>query len=233
MLSDLHFIRVLVAETVPLFQRGIVSAIQETNDIRVVGLADQEANVFELATSLDPDVLVGSPAVLGNKEFELARRLRLTSPNLGILVIGRDDDQDLLFSAVKAGVSGYLPRYSDSEELVGTIRRIGNGEHVIDEQVLTSPVIASRVLRQFNALSDETPTEMKPLFAPLSPREIEILDHISRGNSNKQIARILTISDQTVKNHVTSILKKLSVNDRTEAVVYSLRQGWIKMEDGG
>ena len=69
-----------------------------------------------------------------------------------------------------------------------------------------------------------------PIFAPLSPREIEILELISRGNSNKQIARILAISDQTVKNHITSILKKLAVNDRTEAVVYSLRQGWIKMD---
>jgi DNA-binding NarL/FixJ family response regulator len=83
------------------------------------------------------------------------------------------------------------------------------------------------VLSQFNTLAEET---REPIFAPLSPREIEILEQISRGNSNKQIARILAISDQTVKNHITSILKKLAVNDRTEAVVYSLRQGWIKME---
>jgi len=73
--------------------------------------------------------------------------------------------------------------------------------------------------------------EMEPLFVPLSAREIEVLDYIARGNSNKEIARALKISDQTVKNHITSILRKLAVNDRTQAVVYALRRGWIKMQE--
>ena len=73
--------------------------------------------------------------------------------------------------------------------------------------------------------------EMEPLFVPRSAREIEVLDYIARGNSNKEIARALKISDQTVKNHITSILRKLAVNDRTQAVVYALRRGWIKMQE--
>jgi DNA-binding NarL/FixJ family response regulator len=88
------------------------------------------------------------------------------------------------------------------------------------------------VLRQFTSLRDQT-RETEQFFAPLTAREVEILEQISRGQSNKQIARVLAISDQTVKNHITSILKKLAVNDRTEAVVYSLRQGWISMEGAG
>jgi len=100
---------------------------------------------------------------------------------------------------------------------------------MINESVVTRPAIASRVLRQFRdvTLAGE---EVAPLFAPLSPREKEILDEIARGNSNKEIARILKISDQTVKNHITSIMRKLNVNDRTHAVVYAVRRGWIKLD---
>ena len=86
------------------------------------------------------------------------------------------------------------------------------------------------MLKQFRELSNAD-REVEPLFAPLSAREIEVLEYIARGNSNKEIARALKISDQTVKNHITSILRKLAVNDRTQAVVYALRHGWIKMQE--
>src|SRR5260221_214425 len=89
---------------------------------------------------------------------------------------------------------------------------------------------ASGVLRTFREMPAEEPPEVQPLYSPLSGREIEILDYIARGNSNKEIAKSLKISDQTVKNHITSILKKLSVNDRTAAVVHALKHGWIKMD---
>jgi DNA-binding NarL/FixJ family response regulator len=95
--------------------------------------------------------------------------------------------------------------------------------------LLTRPMVASRVLKQFRELS-AIGHGVEPFFVPLSAREIEILDFISRGNSNKEIARALKISDQTVKNHITSILRKLAVNDRTQAVVFALRHGWIKMD---
>jgi DNA-binding NarL/FixJ family response regulator len=87
------------------------------------------------------------------------------------------------------------------------------------------------VLQAFRTVAVEEPPEVAPLYTPLSNREIEILDYIARGNSNKEIAKSLKISDQTVKNHITSILKKLSVNDRTAAVVHALKHGWIKMND--
>ena len=109
---------------------------------------------------------------------------------------------------------------------------MSNGEYLIRDDVLTKPQIANRVLRSFRELVVEEETdETKDLYSPLSSREVEILDYIARGNSNKEIAKSLKISDQTVKNHITSILKKLSVNDRTAAVVHALRHGWIKMEE--
>src|SRR5581483_3652909 len=102
-------------------------------------------------------------------------------------------------------------------ELVRTIRRVASGEYLINDSVLSKPVLASRVLKSFRDLS-EVDQEVETLFIPLSAREVEVLDYIAKGNSNKEIARALSISDQTVKNHLTSIMRKLAVNDRTQAV---------------
>ena len=111
------------------------------------------------------------------------------------------------------------------------MRRVGRGEYIINENVLSRPFVASRVLDEFRELS-QIDQNMGTVFSPLTPREVEILDCVARGNSNKEIARLLSISDQTVKNHMTSILRKLAVNDRTQAVIYALRHGWIKISDG-
>jgi DNA-binding NarL/FixJ family response regulator len=113
------------------------------------------------------------------------------------------------------------------------VRKVSHGEYLIRDDVLSKPQLASRVLKSFRELTveEEETNNTKDMYSPLSSREVEILDYIARGNSNKEIAKSLKISDQTVKNHITSILKKLSVNDRTAAVVHALRHGWIKMHD--
>ena len=96
--------------------------------------------------------------------------------------------------------------------------------------MFSKPAVASRVLKEFRELAVYG-QEAAPIFAPLSPREVEILDNIAQGMTNKQVAYALSISEQTVKNHMSSILRKLSVNDRTQAVVYAMRQGWIKIPE--
>ena len=110
------------------------------------------------------------------------------------------------------------------------IREVAAGKYLINAKVLSKPHIASRVLNQFRELSNAGQAEEGgALFAPLTSREIEILDCIARGLSNKEIANQLSISGQTVKNHITSILSKLQVNDRTMAVIFAIQQGWIKL----
>jgi DNA-binding NarL/FixJ family response regulator len=105
------------------------------------------------------------------------------------------------------------------------------GEYLINDKVFAKPAVASRVLKEFRELAVYG-QEAAPIFAPLSPREVEILDNIAQGMTNKQVAYALSISEQTVKNHMSSsILRKLSVNDRTQAVVYAMRQGWIRMPE--
>ena len=104
-----------------------------------------------------------------------------------------------------------------------------SGEYLINDKVFSKPAVASRVLKEFRELAVYG-SDAQPIFAPLSPREVEILDNIAQGMTNKQVAYALSISEQTVKNHM-SILRKLSVNDRTQAVVYAMRQGWIKIPE--
>ena len=222
-------IRVLVAHRYPLLRDGLRALTLESDDMDVVGEAENSLEAVQLATALNPDVVICDINLPEAGGIEATRNLRLHVPNTWVVLMAKQEDEEALFKAVKAGASAYVLEATDREPLVDTIQRVARGEHLIDEDILTHPAIASKVLSQFNTLAEET-KEREPIFAPLSPREIEILEQISRGNSNKQIARILAISDQTVKNHITSILKKLAVNDRTEAVVYSLRQGWIKME---
>ena len=121
---------------------------------------------------------------------------------------------------------------TDAAEIAVTrrVHRDGTGEYLINDKVFAKPAVASRVLKEFRELAVYG-QEAAPIFAPLSPREVEILDNIAQGMTNKQVAYALSISEQTVKNHMSSILRKLSVNDRTQAVVYAMRQGWIRMPE--
>jgi DNA-binding NarL/FixJ family response regulator len=223
-------IRVVMSDAYPLFRQGMRAVIGETNDIQIVGESEDPDEIIRVAIAVNPEVAICDRSLPGAGGLDLTRRLRLHVPNTGVILISVEEDEEYLFEAMKAGASAHLLRQTDSQDLLNTIRRVARGEHLIDEHVLNRPTFASKVLNQFNSIGDKAPQDVARLFAPLSPREIEILELISRGNSNKQIARKLAISDQTVKNHITSILKKLAVNDRTEAVVYSLRQGWISMD---
>jgi DNA-binding NarL/FixJ family response regulator len=145
-----------------------------------------------------------------------------------ILTMHEDDEQ--LFHAIRVGAAAYCTKDAEAEEIIKLIRRVARGEYLINENVLNRPFVASRVLDQFRELA-QLDHGGEGVFSPLTPREVEILDCVAQGNSNKEIARLLGISDQTVKNHITSILRKLAVNDRTQAVIYALRHGWIKLNE--
>jgi DNA-binding NarL/FixJ family response regulator len=181
---------------------------------------------------------------------ELARFFRMTLPDTVVVFFTPSYTENELFEAVRVGVAAYLRANMEPQGFIAALRRTAQGEFLIDEEVMRRPTVASRVLAHFRlnprntAPTASTPSDgvataanaaagldtFAPLFVPLSGREIEILDLVARGNSNKLIARRLGISDQTVKNHITTILRKLEVNDRTEAVVFALRNGWISID---
>lgn len=223
-------IRVLIADDHPIFRQGVRGILESEPDMDIVAEASDGKQAISLARALAPDVVLVDINMPGVDGVEVARTIKLFLPRTGIIVMTAYDDEEQLFRSIKVGAAGFYLKDVPPHELIDAIRRVSGGEYLINESVLTKPLVASRVLKQFRDLA-MVGQEVEPLFVPLSAREIEVLDYIARGNSNKEIARALKISDQTVKNHITSILRKLAVNDRTQAVVYALRRGWIKMQE--
>lgn len=223
-------IRLLIADDHPIFRQGLRGILGGEKDIDIVAEASDGNQAIELALQHSPDVMLVDAHIVGREGVEVAKVVKTQQPSTGIILMTAHDDEEQLFQAIKVGAAGYYMKDVQPAVLIEAIRRVSNGEYLINESVLTKPLVASRVLKQFRDLA-MAGQDVEPLFVPLSAREIEVLEYIARGNSNKEIARALKISDQTVKNHITSILRKLAVNDRTQAVVYALRHGWIKMHE--
>ena len=179
------------------------------NDIEVVGEAGSGREALATVEELTPDVVLmdlGLPAPNG---IETTQRLKRELPHTGVIVLASNDDEDQLFDAIKAGAAAYVLKDIDPTDLIAIIRRVRSGEYLINDKVFAKPAVASRVLKEFRELAVYG-AEAQPIFAPLSPREVEILDNIAQGMTNKQVAYALSISEQTVKNHMSSILRKLS-----------------------
>ena len=225
-------IRVIIVDQQPLFRQGIRSTLEQMGDCAIVGDSTDANDILELVRVSSPDVALVDAGLTSADPLELARQMRHLAPRMAIIILTPSEDEERLFQSIKVGAAAYYSRSITTEELVEAVRKVSVGEYLINDDVLSKPQLASRVLKSFRELAVEEETSAtKDLYSPLSGREVEILDYIARGNSNKEIAKSLKISDQTVKNHITSILKKLSVNDRTAAVVHALKHGWIKMDD--
>ena len=223
-------IQVLVVDDHPLFRRGVRWSLEHEHDLLVVGEAADGQTAIQQVDLTMPDVVlvdINMPQMSG---LEVTRVIKRRHPQMGVIILTMHEDDEQLFHAIRVGAAAYATKDIEAEDLIRLIRRVARGEYLINENVLSRPFVASRVLDQFRELSQMDPVN-DGVFSPLTPREVEILDCVAQGNSNKEIARILSISDQTVKNHITSILRKLAVNDRTQAVIYALRHGWIKLSD--
>jgi DNA-binding NarL/FixJ family response regulator len=228
----MEMIRVIVVDEQPLFRQGICYTLEQMGDCVILGTCTDAAEVLELVRTGNPDVAIIDAGLTATDALEIARQMRHLAPRMAIIILTPSEDEERLFQSIKVGAAAYYARNITPEELTDAVRRVSRGEYLINDDVLSKPQLASRVLKSFRELAvEEEDTATKDLYSPLSSREVEILDYIARGNSNKEIAKSLKISDQTVKNHITSILKKLSVNDRTAAVVHALRHGWIKMHE--
>jgi DNA-binding NarL/FixJ family response regulator len=221
-------IRVIIIDEQPLFREGIRATLLRMDDCEIVGESADAADVLELARNASPDVALIDAGLTASDPLEIAKQARRIAPRMAVILLSVSEDEERLFQAFKVGAAAYYTRNITPEELIDAVRRASNGEFLIKEDVLAKPKVRDKFIRQYRELIvEEEEDEPKDANSPLSSREVEILDYIARGNSNKEIAKSLKISDQTVKNHITSILKKLKVNDRTAAVVYALRHKWI------
>jgi DNA-binding NarL/FixJ family response regulator len=223
-------IRILIVDDHALFRAGIVNVLAREKDFEVVGEAADGRAAIEASNALSPNIVLMDLSLPQPGGIETTQRIRRELPATAVIVMAQDEDEESLFASIKAGAAAFVIKDISPDDLVAVIRRVSKGEFLINDKVFSKPAVASRVLKEFRELAVYG-QEAQPIFAPLSPREVEILDNIAQGMTNKQVAYALSISEQTVKNHMSSILRKLAVNDRTQAVVYAMRQGWIKMPE--
>ena len=223
-------VRIILVDDHALFRVGMRQILEQEPDFDIVAEADDPRSAFDAAEQHDPDIVLLDLSIAAPGGIETTQRIKREVPSAGIIALAVAEDEDLLFDAIKAGAAAFILKDVGPDDLVAIIRRVNNGEYLINDKVFARPAVASRVLKEFRELAVYG-QEAAPIFAPLSPREVEILDNIAKGMTNKQVAYALSISEQTVKNHMSSILRKLSVNDRTQAVVYAMRQGWIRMPE--
>jgi len=221
-------IRVFLADSQALYREGVHAALLKEGDMEVVGEAHDGEAAFDQIKFLSPDVVIVDCEIPPMGAPDLTRQIKRHLPALAVIILSSCEDDDHLFHAIQAGAAGYLIKVASGQDLALQIREACQGEYPINEYLLSKPAVALNVLRQFQDLL-LVEEEVEPLLSPLSPRETEILEHIARGNSNKEIAYTIGICNQTVKNHVTSIMRKLTANDRTHAVVLALRHGLIKV----
>ena len=166
---------------------------------------------------------------MGGTGIDTAVRIRRLFPGVALMTLGstvRDED---LYLAIRAGVAAYLTKAVTVDEIARAVRSVARGEYPITQWLRSRPKVASRLVEQFQSLSLEQAPGAPSLDSPLSPRELEILTYIAHGNSNKRIASSLGIKEQSVKNYVTNILRKLAANDRAHAVFIAIKQGWIDL----
>ncbi|MFD5793585.1 response regulator [Streptomyces diastatochromogenes] len=209
-------VTVLLVDDHPMFLDGLCGVFLPPDGFRVVGVATTGAEALALSVSAVPQVVVLDLGLPDTSGVEVTRRLLADRPDVRVLVLSMSDDDDNVLAAMRAGAHGYLVKGADREEILAAMRTVARGGAVF------SPRIAARLQAFFGSLA-AAPGQQA--FPGLTPRELEILDLIASGLDYRQIARRLTISDKTVRNHVSSIFAKLQVNDRAQAIVRARNAG--------
>jgi DNA-binding NarL/FixJ family response regulator len=225
-------IHIMIVDDHPLFRQGLRRVIERERDLEVVREVADGQEALELAQELAPDVILMDINLPTMNGLQVTRRLKNNQLDTAVIILTAYHDDDQQFQAMKTGANAYYSKDVLPDELIKAIRQVDGGSIIFGDTVLDEPEAATWLLKQFEQQA-AVPNSSEQTFVPLSAREMEILQQIARGLSNKEIGHILGISRQTVKNHMTSILRKLAVNDRTQAAIYALRRGWIRLQDTG
>jgi len=213
---------ILLVDDHALFRVGMRNILEREDDFEIVGDAEGHSRRHSIySVQLSPDIILMDLSLPAPGGIETTQRIKRELPSAGIIVLAVSEDEDALFDAIKAGAAAFIlkgrrPRRSRHHPSAAS--RAASTSSTT--RSFAKPAVASRVLKEFRELAIYG-QEAAPIFAPLSPREVEILDNIAQGDDEQAVAYALSISEQTVKNHMSSILRKLSVNDRTQAVVYA------------
>ncbi len=224
-------ITVMIVDDHPVFRQGLRNVLAVHEDLCIVGEATDGPEAIERAQELRPDVVVMDINLPTLNGLQATRKLKPLCPEVQVIMLTAYDDEEQVYHAVRAGASAYYSKDVSPERLVDVIRHVSQGQYVIGDTVLDEEGLGNWLLEEFRRFGGGMFEEDAHFFAPLSPREMEILELVIQGMSNREIAYNLGISHQTVKNHMTSILSKLGVADRTQAAVYALRHGWVPLRE--
>lgn len=223
-------IKLLIVDDHPVFRQGLRDVLETDERMVVIGEAADGEVAIENSALLDPNVIlmdINLPTING---LQVTRRIKQQQSEVNVIMITGYDEVEQVFHALRAGASAYCPKDITPEALINTIVAVNDGLFVVGEKQMTHDEVLHWIEQKIGRV-DSITGDSEDFLVPLSPREMEILEHVTRGMSNKEIAYKLGISHQTVKNHMTSILRKLRVDDRTQAAVYALSRGWVRLDN--
>ncbi len=211
-----------VADDQRLFTRGLSGLVDMLPETEVVGVAYDGEEAVELCRKEEPDVVLMDISMPKMDGISATREIRDLLPQTAVIILTAHEDDEHLFEGIKAGAQGYLLKDADLEDLSRAIRTVHAGDTIV------APNLAQKMLNTFQ--SEEGPTG-KRLVPPLTDRELEVIRALAQGKSDRQIAHSLGISEKTVGNHTSNIYRKLHIFDRTQAVIYAVREGVIDVEE--
>ncbi len=214
-------IRLVLVDDQTLIRQGIQILIELEHDMHVVGSAANGREALELVARERPDVVLMDIRMPEMDGVAATRELHRLHPEVGVIILTTFDDDEYVFEGLKAGARGYMLKDADSAEIVAAVRAVAAGEALIQ------PSIARKVVAEFSRLAAGAPVRPAGLAEPLTERERDVLRAIAEGRSNREIAARLVITEGTVKNHVSSLLGKLDVRDRTQALIKARELGLI------
>jgi DNA-binding NarL/FixJ family response regulator len=216
--------RVMVCDEQPFFRSGVAHALSQNGEYEVMECDPADKPLETIESAMPEVVLLGSDLTSQNG-LELGRKIVRLFPNIRVIILSPDPNDAELFDVIRTAAVACVKKTTTPEQLRETIQRASRGEYPINESLL-SPNIAQRVLHNFQELTEHDGAEV---VTPLTQRERQILIRVTDGLTNKQIATELKISEQTIKNHISAILRKLNANDRAHAAILAIRRGYIPL----
>lgn len=218
-------LKIMLADDRPLFRKGLAALLSSRSDLQVVGQANDGCEALERARELQPDLILMDIHMPNCDGLQATRIIKQEFPNIKIIMLTVSDDDASLFEAIKSGARGYLLKNLEPEQLFGYLEGISRGEAPI------SPSMATKILTEF-ASQTRRPSGGEESKRELTQREREVLQLVTEGASNKEIAARLNITENTVKNHLRNILEKLQLQNRVQIAAYAVREGLARPDDG-